>query len=205
MTIDTVLYDFGNVLVGWDPRRALLGPLTEAEVDRFFADVDFPTFNLARDAGRTVADEAKIVAREYPEHATTFALYIERFEHSLTGPIVGSEELVRELAGRGMRLFGLTNWSAELFWAAEPAAPAIGLMRDVLVSGRVHLAKPDPAIFELARERFALDPARTVFVDDSLANIESAATLGFRTVHFTDTARLRDELRALGVEVRPFA
>lgn len=199
--IDTVLYDFGNVLVQWDPREALRESLSETEMDQFFAEADFGSYNLARDAGRTVAEEAKIVAVEHPEHASTFARYIENFERSLIGPIEGSEALVAELDATGVQLYGLTNWSAELYWAAEPAAPAIGYMRDVVVSGRERLAKPDPAIFELTRDRFSLNPSTTVFIDDSRANVDAAASLGFQAVHFTTTPALRHALRDLGMDV----
>ncbi|WP_029253431.1 HAD family hydrolase [Paraoerskovia marina] len=202
MTIDTVLYDFGNVLVGWDPRRALVGPMSPEDVDTFFREVDFDAYNRARDAGRTIAEEAELVAREHPEHAEAFALYIDRFELSLTGPVEGSAELVDELAEAGLRLFGLTNWSAELFGAAAHAAPATTRMEQVLVSGRERLVKPDPAIFRLARDRFGLDPTATVFVDDSAENVEAASALGFCTVRFRSTSQLRDELRRLGVDVR---
>ncbi|MEK8228965.1 HAD-IA family hydrolase [Oerskovia sp. M15] len=81
------------------------------------------------------------------------------------------------------------------------AAPAVGLMEDVLVSGRVGLIKPDPRIFEVATERFALEPARTLFVDDSVANVTAAAELGFRTLRFEDAAGLRTTLHGLGIGV----
>ena len=55
-------------------------------------------------------------------------MYTENFAASLVGPVPGTEEVVRELRTLGVRLYGLTNWSAEMFHEAEPAAPAIGLI-----------------------------------------------------------------------------
>ncbi|MFF3063724.1 HAD family hydrolase [Oerskovia sp. NPDC057915] len=201
-TIDTVLLDFGNVLVTWDPYVAYAGRMDRADVEAFFEAVDFPTFNARQDAGRSWADARRELAEHHPEHVSTLDVYTENFAASLVGPVPGTEEVVRELRTLGVRLYGLTNWSAEMFHEAEPAAPAIGLMEDVLVSGRVGLVKPDPRIFEAAIERFALDPARTLFVDDSVANVTAAAGLGFRTLHFVDAAGLRATLRDLGVGVR---
>ncbi|MNW70656.1 (S)-2-haloacid dehalogenase 4A [compost metagenome] len=63
------------------------------------------------------------------------------------------------------------------------------------------LVKPDPRIFEVAAERFALDPARTLFVDDSVANVTAAGALGFRTLRFEHVQGLRARLRELGVQV----
>ncbi|WP_246857594.1 HAD family phosphatase [Oerskovia sp. KBS0722] len=200
--VDTVLFDFGNVLVTWDPYAAYAGRMDRADVEAFFEAVDFPTFNARQDAGRSWADARRELAEHHPEHVSTLDVYTENFAASLVGPVPGTEEVVRELRTLGVRLYGLTNWSAEMFHEAEPAAPAIGLMEDVLVSGRVGLVKPDPRIFEAATERFALDPARTLFVDDSVANVTAARALGFRALHFVDAAGLRTALLDLGVGVR---
>lgn len=199
--IDAVLYDFGNVLVRWDPYGPYAGRMERTEVERFFAEVDFPTLNHRQDAGGSWADARAEVAVHHPHHVAALDVYVDNFAASLAGPVPGSEDLVRELDGLGLRLFGLTNWSAEMFHHAAPAAPATTLMADVLVSGRVGLAKPDPAIFELAVERFDLEPARTLFVDDVAANTRAAADVGLRTHTFTTTDALRAVLRDLGVPV----
>jgi len=198
--VDAVLYDFGNVLVGWDPYGAFAAH-ERALVDGFFADVDFPLLNHGRDAGQTWAQARADVARTHPHHVALLDRYVAHFPATLTGPVAGSAELVEDLRARGLRLYGLTNWSAELFHHAADAAPATARMDDVLVSGREGLAKPDPAIFTLAIERFGLDPARTLFTDDSAANVAAAARLGLRTHLFEGTRGLRAALRDLGVDV----
>src|SRR5699024_2148963 len=66
-----------------------------------------------------------------------------------------------------------------------------------VVSGREGLIKPDPAIFEILRERFGLDPVRTVFVDDLPANVEAARSPGFLGLVFTDVPRPRGDLLGL--------
>ncbi|MFD2024708.1 HAD family hydrolase [Promicromonospora aerolata] len=198
--IDTVVYDFGNVLVGWDP----FGPYEgrpRAEVEAFFEAVDFGSINHAADAGTPYAVLLERVERTRPDLVDDLRRYVEHYELSLTGPIDGSAELVAELKGLGLRLYGLTNWQAETFHSAEPAAPAIGLMEDVIVSGREGMAKPDRRIFELVAERFRVDPARAVFIDDKDVNVDAARGVGFHGVVFTTTAALRTDLRALGLPV----
>jgi Predicted hydrolase (HAD superfamily) len=51
------------------------------------------------------------------------------------------------------RSFGLTNWSAETFPYAWEHFPVLRRFRDIVVSGRVRLVKPDPAIFAEMRQR----------------------------------------------------
>ena len=89
----------------------------------------------------------------------------------------------------------------EVWPAIRDAWPVVAGLEGVVVSGTERLAKPDPAIFELAVERFALDPARTVFVDDVARNAAAAEACGFRALVFTDAATLRRELRDLGLPI----
>jgi len=68
VTVDTVVFDLGNVLVHWDPMLPFAGRLTDDEVRRFFADVDFGALNLRQDAGRPWAEACAEVARTHPQH-----------------------------------------------------------------------------------------------------------------------------------------
>lgn len=197
--VDTVVFDFGNVLVGWDPYGAFPGR-TRAEVDAWMTEIDFPAFNLAQDAGRSWA-EARADLDDRPHLQPLLDEYVAGFPGTLTGPVAGSAEIVDELQGAGVRLLGLTNWSAELFGHAADAAPATTRMEHVVVSGRIGLAKPDPAIFRHLAATHDVDPARAVFVDDSPANVATARELGFHAVRFTDTPALRADLRDLGLPV----
>ena len=199
--IDAVVFDLGNVLVRWDPYLPFVGRLERGEVDRFFTDIDFPAFNARQDAGRTWAQARADVASRFPEHVGAVDLYLDHFAASLPGPVAGSHEVVRDLGSAGVRLFGLTNWSAETYHYAVPAAPAIGLLEGVLVSGQVGLAKPDPRIFALLADRFALEPSRTVFIDDAQVNVDAARRAGYLAVRFTHASALRRDLVALGLPV----
>ncbi len=201
--IDTVVYDFGNVLVRWDPYAAFDGHDRD-EVERWMAEIDFRAFNHAQDAGRTW-DAARATLTDRPHLVPFVDAYVTGFAGTLLGPVPGSAELVAELKGLGLRLYGLTNWSAELFGHAEVAAPAVGLMDDVVVSGRVGLAKPDPRIFAHLTAAFHVEPARAVFVDDSPVNVAAARDAGFHAVHFTGTDAFRAALRDLGLPVRQTA
>jgi 2-haloacid dehalogenase len=122
-----------------------------------------------------------------------------RWPEMLGEPHHDTIALLAELRAAGLRLFALTNWSAETFARGAPLFPFLDWFEAVVVSGEVGLVKPDPAIFRLLVERHGLDPARTVFVDDMPVNVRAAAALGFRAIRFTDAAALRRELGELGV------
>ncbi len=201
MSLDAVLVDLGNVLVGWDWRAALDGVLTEAEASRFFTAADFPTVNRHLDAGQPWDEAiAELTARD-AWLGGVLATYRARYARSLTGPVPGMATLVDELHASGLRLVGLTNWSAEMWPYAIRAAPAIGTLDGVVVSGIEGVAKPDPRIFRLAARRHRLEPARTLFVDDHEPNVAAALALGFQAVVFTGADDLRRTLVARGVRV----
>ncbi|MGH7095052.1 MAG: HAD-IA family hydrolase, partial [Stellaceae bacterium] len=75
----------------------------------------------------------------------------------------------------------------------------LGWFRGILVSGEVGVLKPDPAIYRLLVERFAIDPHRAVFIDDVKANAEAASCVGIRGIHFTGAQKLREALTELGL------
>nr|WP_240973384.1 HAD-IA family hydrolase [Nonomuraea sp. FMUSA5-5] len=65
---------------------------------------------------------------------------------------------------------------------------------DVVSSARVGVAKPDPRIYEIAAERAGAAPARCLFVDDRLPNVEAARALGMTGIHYRSLQDLAEIL-----------
>jgi 2-haloacid dehalogenase len=203
MTVSAVVFDLGNVLIRWDPRAALAAAVGDAEADRLLSaeDFDFDAWNAAQDAGRTFAEGEALVARSHPHWAEHVRGYRPHFAHSLTGPVDDTVAIVRDLHAAGVPLFALTNWSAETFPLARERYEFLDLFDDVVVSGAEGVAKPDPAIFALLRERVGRALEECVFVDDGPHNVAAAAAAGMDAIRFTDTGHLRDDLRVRGLPV----
>jgi len=196
--IDVVVFDFGNVLIKWDPRYAF--PQRDAEeVDRFFDEFDFVAFNHEQDAGRPFAEGIAHVAATEPQFVPWLREYLVGYTRTLRGPVPGTFDIVSELKSNGVRVYGLTNWWADLYKHAVAATPAIRLLDGVVVSGSEGIAKPDPQIFRLIANRFDFDPERAVFIDDSPVNVAASEAVGFHGIQFTDAGELRAKLIALGL------
>jgi putative hydrolase of the HAD superfamily len=121
------------------------------------------------------------------------------FEHvraALT-PIEKTVALLRDVHARGHTLYGLTNMSEPIFRHLEQSYPFFDLFTGIVVSAEIKLVKPDPAIYEHLRERFALDFAESVFIDDLAPNVESARRLGLAAIRFETAEQARRELEAL--------
>ena len=198
--VNTVVFDLGGVLVDWDPRYLLrkVMPGREAEMEIILADVLNHDWNLARDHGDSWPDAMAELAVRYPQWAEVFRDYDERWAETLAGSHEDTVAVLRELHERRVPLYALSNWSAEKFPHAEARYEWLTWFDGVVVSGRVKLAKPDPAIFRYLLDTYGLRVPDILFVDDHEPNIVAARALGMATHHFRDAARLRADLVARG-------
>jgi len=199
--MNTILFDLGAVLIDWNPRylyRPLFGH-DEAAMERFLDEIVPPWWNREIDAGKLFADAVAERAREFPDHADMIVLWKDGWHQMLRDAIHDSVDILAELRGRGYRLYALTNWSAETFPLARQRFEFLEWFEDIVVSGEVKLAKPDPRIFHLTIERCRLEPAQTLFIDDSAHNVEAARNAGLHALHFQSPAGLRDDLTRLGL------
>lgn len=199
----TIVFDLGNVLIRWNPRNlySKLFGNDEKAMETFLTEVCHPAWNEEQDRGRPWAEAIQEAISRHPSQEAFIRAYDERWEETIIGPIEGTVDILRELKEKEIRLLALTNWSAEKFPVALRQYDFLQWFEGILVSGEEKLIKPDPAIFHLLISRYTLDPARTIFIDDSPHNIDSASRLGFQALHFTDPDRLRRELLSLGLPV----
>ena len=196
-----VIFDFGGVLVDWNPRYLYrrLFPGDPAGMERFLAEVCTPEWNQRQDAGRPWAEAVAELVDRYPAQADLIRAYRERWEETLGSPIDGSVAILGEVRDAGHRLYGLTNWSHETFPLARARFPFFDWFDGIVVSGEEKLIKPDPRLYLRLLERYRVDPARAVFIDDSPSNVAAAAALGIHAIQFRSPPALRDALTALGV------
>ena len=197
--MNAIVFDLGGVLVDWNPRY-LYAPLfgvDRAGMEDFLARVCAPEWNLEMDAGKPIDQAVAERQRAFPEHAELIALWRDGWSQMLREAIGGSVDILAQLRARGYRLIALTNWSAETFPLARARFGFLDWFEDIVVSGEVKLVKPDPRIFALALERNALQPARTLFIDDVPDNVRAAQALGMTGVRFEGPQRLRAELERL--------
>ncbi len=105
---------------------------------------------------------------------------------------------MRELRERaGCKLYGLSNMSSSIFAYLDGRHDFFKLFDGIVVSAAVKLLKPEPAIYEHLRDRFQLDFAESVFIDDMARNVESARRAGLRAIQFETTDQVRRELAPL--------
>jgi 2-haloacid dehalogenase len=198
----TVVFDLGNVLLDWNPRRGFIDLIDDrAELDHFLTEICNFEWHYQQDAGRPIEEATAELQAQHPEYADLIGRYYERWPQMTPGALPATVDVLRELRDAGVRLVALTNWPAGLFDPARERFPFFEWFEGIVVSGDEKVAKPDPAIFRLLLERFALDPAATVYIDDTARHVAAASELGMTGLVFTNAVALRRDLASLGLPV----
>ncbi len=196
----TVVFDLGGVLIDWDPRYLYRQLFDDpGEMESFLAEVTTTEWNAHQDAGRPWAEAIELLVATYPERRELIEAFHRRWPEMLAGEIQGTVDVLGELRTAGVRLVALSNWSAEMFPVARERFGFLAWFEGIVISGDVGVNKPDRRIFEHLVERFRIEPAAALFIDDLPANVDAARAMGFRAIQFTDPTALRIELVRFGL------
>ena len=199
MTVEAIVFDFGGVLIDWNPRYLYRKVFQdEQRMEYFLTHVCTPEWNVTLDKGKPFAQGVEELLPLYPEFAEEIKMYDTRWEEMCGDVISGSVDLLRRLK-KHYPVYGLTNWSEEKFVLTSARHDFFKLFDDIVISGVEKEIKPEPRLFEILIKRCHLDPAKTVFTDDSLPNIKTAEKLGFQTIRFESPEKLEEALREKGV------
>ena len=189
--IKNVIFDYGNVLVDWNPAYLFLPVFNgDEEKCRFFTDNIcnrewFTRMDRGEDMDTCVAE----LQAQYPEYADAIALFRDRWFDMCHGDIPGMLEIIQDLKQKGYGVFGLTNWPAATFAEARRRFKTIGSIDNYVVSSSVHLAKPEPAIYQLLLSKYNLKAQECVFIDDRADNVNAAMALGMSGIVYPGTAK----------------
>ena len=199
MTIEAVVFDIGRVLIEWDPERFYDRAIGEERRRAFFAAVPVHDMNLRVDLGAPWAEEVAALAEAHPDWAEAISHWHRRWIEMASPEIPRSVRLLRALKARGLPVFALTNFGRETFEHAAEHYPFFHEFDRAFVSGRLRLAKPDPAIYQAVERESGIAPEALLFTDDRPENLEAAAARGWRTHLFEGPEGLAERLVAEGL------
>ena len=190
---NTIIFDFGGVLVDWDPHRLYDKHFGSREkADWFLANICTMTWNAQMDGGKPFAEGIAELTAEHPEWSKEIRMYFDRWIEMMGEELPGMRALLEDLKAHGLRLLGLTNWSSETFCQVRHRYPVFDILDGMLVSGEEHLLKPDKAIFRRLIEKFSLNPSECLFIDDNPFNVEGANAAGLPAILFPGAEKLRE-------------
>jgi A/G-specific adenine glycosylase len=197
-----IVLDVGNVLVHYDPHLAyteLIPDRTEREA--FLRDVCSHEWNIEQDRGRAWAEaEAEAIGR-HPDKAELIRAFRRNWRLMISHAYEETVSVLRALLAQGRDVTMLTNFAADTFKEARERFPFLNECRGVTVSAEVRLLKPNPEIYAHHAAAFGLNPAATLFFDDSERNVEGARKAGWQAERFQTAPRMRADLARYGIAI----
>jgi 2-haloacid dehalogenase len=195
-SINTVIFDLGGVLIDWNPRylyRKIFK--TEEEINWFLENVCTPEWNDQQDAGRSFEEATEELVTKFPEHELAIRAWYGRWNETINGRIHETLELLKEIKeSKKYKLYALTNWSAETFPWALDNFEFLHWFEGIVVSGVEKSRKPFPEFYKILFDRYQINPAQAIFIDDNIKNVEGALKVGLPTIHFQSAEQTRKEL-----------
>jgi 2-haloacid dehalogenase len=196
VVINTIIFDLGGVLLDWSPMYVYRDYFeSEEKRNYFFQHICTPDWNEEQDAGRSIVDATQELVRQFPEWEQAIRDFYGRWTEMLRGPIPATVEIFRELKQSGKyKLYALTNWQASLFEIALVRYDFLHWFDGRVVSGEEKTRKPFPEFYQRLLNRYTVNPAEAIFVDDNIRNVKAAENLGINGIHFKSPAQLRNDL-----------
>lgn len=196
--IKNIIFDFGGVLLDWNPRYLYKSYFNnDVEMEHFLANICNGEWNIKQDAGRPFAEAVKELQAKFPEYAEAIQMYDDDWEKMLKCELPESIDLLKELKSMGYGIYGLTNWSAEKIGYAFANYSFFSLFDGIVVSGVEKVVKPDRRIYEILLERYSLKPGECVFIDDNQDNVDMAKVLGINAIRFDNIGNVKEHLETL--------
>ena len=168
-------------------------------MERFLNELCTAEWHAQHDRGFPAEQSCAELAAKHPEHAELIHAWHERTEEMIAGTIDGSIEILRELKDAGVRCYALTNMEAETYPLRAARYEFMRWFDGTVVSAHEGVIKPEREIFERLLRRYDLDPERTLMIDDARRNVDTAAGLGMKTLHFSTPRQLRSSLEDFGL------
>lgn len=199
--IRTIIFDIGNVLVGFDwyghfkrfgYDEAMIGRLAAAtvnsedwkEYDRGCLSEDEILRLFVENDPPIEADIRKVLA--------SFDTLIVRYDYAI--------DWIKKWKSHGYRVLVLSNYSDKAFKETWHALDFLPYVDGGILSFQEKLIKPMPEIYRLLLKRYDLRPEECVFLDDTPQNLEAAKREGLCTIQFQNVGQAEAELKKLGVQ-----
>lgn len=194
MEIKNIVYDFGGVLMDWNPRYFYRDVFEDVEeMEYFLREVCSLEWNSQVDAGRPFAVIVEELIALFPKYENEIRLYQSNWINMVGGAIEENVATIHHLKKK-YRLFGLTNWSAETFPLVFEKYAFFKELEGIVVSGAEKIIKPDERIYKILLSRYELNAQECLFIDDNKDNIIAAEKLGFQCIYLEEDMDLMLEL-----------
>lgn len=202
MMVKNLLFDLGGVIMNFRRQNAVdaLIKIGMADADSFLGDYAQQGPFLKLEEGAISESEFRNEIRVLIPVDVTDEQIDDAFCHFLLGiPKYRLDAL--ETLHKSYKIYMLSNtnsimWNSVISEEFKKAGHDINYYFDgVVTSFDAKCVKPDAKIFNSVVENFNIKPEETIFFDDSQANIDAAAALGFKTAYVMPGTEFMDLIK----------
>lgn len=198
--IRNIVFDIGNVLTDFRWREFLADKGFDEEKAERIASASFlsPCWS---ELDRGVWDDERLLQEFIKNDPAIERELCRAFEnvHGMVTLRAYAVSWIQELKEKGYNVYYLSNFSKKAEEECSDSLAFLPYMDGGILSYKEKLIKPEPAIYRLLLERYSLRAEETVFLDDTLVNVEAARALGIYGIHFATKEQACRELADLGV------
>ncbi len=187
--IKNYIFDFGNVIVHFEPEYMTAKYVKNKEDIQLVSDVVFDLLYWDKLDEGTITDEEVIagIRSRLPErlHSSAINVYEHWYENL---PLIDDMvELIAQLKADGKKLFLLSNISiyfAENYHGNTEIKTVLDMFDGLVFSGPIGITKPNEPIFQYLLNKYNLNANECVFIDDKAENIKGAEKVGIKGILF---------------------
>ena len=184
-SVDTFIFDLGNVLVRYDWKTFLKSMKYSGETIQAVGDAVFDSPDWV-DADRGVRNEEEIL-QAFIDNDPEYEKEIRETFAKMSGVIHTysyTVDWLKYLKKRGYKIYYLSNFSQPLYERCREEMAFLDLMDGGYMSWQVKMLKPEPEFYQKLLKDFHIKPEKAVFIDDVLENVAEARSQGINAVHF---------------------
>jgi putative hydrolase of the HAD superfamily len=201
--VRNVIMDLGGVMLEWNPDQLLMrfepDPVLRAQLRASIFGQDWQLFDRGRVTEPELIDRLELRTGHTRERL--FEIVAAVRESLCEKP--ETVKLVRALRQRGFDIYCLSNMPGPIYEHLRRRHTFWDVFRGIVVSGEIQLLKPEPEIYLHLLERFGLQPAQSVFIDDLQANVDAAKGVGLHALRFQNANQCQQEFDVLLNAMKP--
>ena len=203
--VDALLFDFGNVIVDIDFRRAFevwarAAGVPAARIAQRFA---FDPAYVAHELGEIEGTQYFACLRDTLGMRLSDDEFLAGWNAIFVAPRQGMDRLLPALASSlPLYLFSNTNALHHAYWS-EQYRSLLNSFTGIYCSHQIGARKPARDAFISVAAKIGVAPARLAFFDDLPENVQGARRAGLPAFHVTSIPELRASLSSLHIPLPP--
>lgn len=198
--IKNAIFDIGRVLLDFEPLIYLNNLYSDNNLSKLLYEEIFCSKEwIGLDEGSINDNDAvNIFCKRNPNYSKEIMQVMCNWTDILN-PIGGTVEVLETLKNNNYNIFLLSNFHYNAFNRVYNKYKFLKLADGMVISSHINLLKPNKEIYNHLLDKYSLKASESIFIDDTLANIEAAKSIGLATIHFKNSNQLKDDLKSLNI------